>query len=70
MTNADIIRTLVEFSLAITVVIIFINEKKLITFENRIIAKIKNWINSKQKSKKECWKWQTQKTLPKKSIIF
>ena len=39
MSNIDILKTFFEFSAAVAVVILFINEKKLIAFENKIIKK-------------------------------
>jgi hypothetical protein len=46
MTNEDILRTFLEFSAGVVVVILFIYEKKLIALENKIISKIKEWCNA------------------------
>lgn len=45
MSNADILKTFIEFTLAVLVVVLFINEKKLIAFERRIGEKVKRYFN-------------------------
>ena len=46
MTFGEIIKTILEFTAVILLIIGFINEKKIIAWEQKIWRKFKAWINS------------------------
>ena len=46
MTFGEIIKTILEFFAVVLLIIGFINEKKVIAFEQKIWKKFKAWINS------------------------
>ncbi len=53
MSNIDIIRTVLEFSAAVAVVLCFIFEKRLIKFENNVVKLIKAIARTYKANKKQ-----------------
>lgn len=46
MTFGEIIRTILEFSAVVLLIIGFINEKKVIAWEQKMWRKFKKWVKS------------------------
>lgn len=57
MSNIDIFRTFLEFTAAVGVVLLFLFEKRVITFERRAFRTIKEFIRRQLRKSKRIVAW-------------